>query len=163
MLDCVHALGLLGGDAEAIDTRQVGSQYWLTGAGILQGLRLDLELSAATGTAFGADFDPAAVQRYRWGQARIAFTGCGSAEFSWDSTGPDSGGFGSGSYPLQRIAPTRGSEDCEARGLQAMQHPDWVAGTWFGGPARDGEGVFIDVLANGVVVVAFFTHRPAAD
>jgi hypothetical protein len=100
------------------------------------------------------------VQRQRWGRLEIAFDGCNSAAMQWDSSGPDPAGFGRGGYPLQRLAPTAASQRCESEGFEAMTDPGWVAGTWFGGAARDGEGIFLDVLANGVVVVAFFTHRP---
>jgi len=35
-----------------------------------------------------------------------------------------------------------------------------MAGTWFGGTARSGEGLFLDVFEDGTVAVAWFTHRP---
>jgi glucose/arabinose dehydrogenase len=148
-------------DATPIDGRQVGSQYWLTGSGMLAQRVLSAELSSATGTAFGSGFDPAQIVRRRWGSLEIEFTGCDRAILRWDSSGPDSAGFGSGGYPLQRIAASADSQRCNQVGFGAIGDETWVTGTWFGGAARDGEGVFLERLANGVVLVAFFTHRPA--
>lgn len=165
-----HSGGLVGATfllhvaaapAQAIDAAQVSSQYWLTGAGEVgsRTLRID-DLQSAGGTAFGGAFDPAAVVRRRWGRLEVEFTGCDAGVLRWESTGTESAGFGSGGYPIQRVAPTRASQACNAAGFAAASGIDWVAGSWYGGPARDGEGLFLDVLANEVVVAAFFTHRP---
>jgi subtilisin family serine protease len=159
-LDCSKALATLTQSGD-VDEAQVGTQYWVTGAGIPDDRLLGVELYSATGTAFGAAFDPAALQRKRWGRLEIGFDSCDAGDLRWDSTGPDSAGFGAGGYRLQRIASTSASRRCNEQGLAAMEGSDWMAGSWYGGAARDGEGIFLDVLANGVVVVAFFTHRPA--
>ena len=147
--------------ATPLDPAQVGSQYWITGAGGMSGRVLEAELSSATGTAFGGAFDPAAVQRKRWGSLEIEFTGCDAAQLRWTSSGPDSAGFGNGGYALERIAPSPASQRCHAVGFDAADDLEWVTGTWFGGAARSGEGLFLERLANGTVLVAFFTHRPA--
>jgi len=143
-----------------VDLSQIGSQYWLTGAGQPQGRVLEVDLNSSTGTKFGAGFDPAAIRHKRWGRLRIEFTGCDSAVLRWNSTGADSAGFGEGGYPLQRLAATAASQACNAAGFTAATGQAWMGGTWFGGAARSGEGLFLDVLANDVVLVAFFTHRP---
>lgn len=147
-------------EPEPIDTAQVGSQYWLTGVGSAEAGVLEAELFSTTGTQFGAGFDPGELRDHRWGALRIAFTGCDTAEFSWDSRGADSARFGEGGYPLQRIAPTAESQRCLAQGFDAGAAPQYMAGTWFGGAERSGEGLFLDVLADGLVLVAWFTHRP---
>lgn len=144
----------------ALDTAQIGTQYWLTGAGLPNGNRLELELFSTTGTQFGAGFDPAALVDKRWGSLRIDFTGCDTGTFSWSSSSSDSAGFGDGGYALQRIAPTSASQQCLADGFASTTDHLWMAGTWFGGASRSGEGLFLDVLADGVVLAAWFTHRP---
>lgn len=143
-----------------LDTAQIGSQYWLTGAGIPQGRQLEIDLFSTTGTGFGAAFDPAALSDKRWGDLRVEFTGCDSGEFSWTSSSIDSAGFGDGGYTLQRVAATPASQRCLADGFANSTDNAWMAGTWFGGAARSGEGLFLDVLADGVVLAAWFTHRP---
>jgi glucose/arabinose dehydrogenase len=148
-------------DAAEIDASQVGSQYWLTGSGMVEQRVLTAELSSASGTAFGADFVPGDVQRKRWGTIEITFTGCDQAQLRWESRGADSAGFGSGGYPLQRIAASSDSQRCNQAGFDAITDQEWITGTWFGGAGRDGEGLFLERLANGAVLVAFFTHRPA--
>jgi hypothetical protein len=154
-------LHLAASAAQPIDTAQVGSQYWLTGAGTVAARRLRVDdLQSATGSGFGTAFDPAAVIRRRWGRLEVEFTGCDAGILRWSSTGADSAGFGDGGYPIQRVAATRASAACNSAGFAAASGIDWVAGSWYGGPARDGEGLFLDVLANDVVVAAFFTHRP---
>lgn len=162
-LDCSHALAQLAG-GNSVNPDHIGSQFWLSGAGQVEGPAsaplLRAELQSANGGRFGADHVASAVQVRRWGELEIRFSGCDAAELRWRSQGPDSAGFGEGGFALQRIAPTRASEACGQRGLAAMESRDWMAGTWYGGPARSGEGVFLDVLANGVVLVAFFGHRP---
>lgn len=155
-------LTVLPAVAMGVDQAQVGSQYWLTGSGMPQGRRLEIELISSEGTAFGADFDPAAISDRRWGTLSLNFTSCDQAEMAWQSSGPDSAGFGDGGYPLLRFGPTAASQRCQQQGIEQQSGHDWMAGTWFGGSTRSGEGFFIDVLHNGVVIVAFFTHRPAA-
>lgn len=144
-----------------LDAAQIGTQYWLTGAGTPQDRQLELELFSTTGTVFGTDFDPSELVDKRWGELRIDFTGCDSGEFSWTSSSSDSAGFGDGGYTLQRVASTPASQRCLADGFANTTDNSWMAGTWFGGAERSGEGLFLDVLANGVVLAAWFTHRPA--
>lgn len=146
-----------------IDTSQIGSQYWVVGAGLAEGAVLEVdEMQSATGAAFGESFDPADVQRQRWGRIRIEFDDCQSGQFSWDSDSAEGAGFGSGSYPIQRMLPTAAGDRCETLGLASMSDAGWMAGVWFGGAERSGEGLFIDTSSAGPVSVAFFTHRPVA-
>lgn len=155
-------LTVLPADDPVVDAAQVGTQYWLTGAGIPVARTLEVELISSHGTAFGAAFNPSQIVDRSWGELTIAFTGCDTAQMSWRSSEAGSAGFGDGGYALQRIAPTTASNRCNAEGIAAQTTNDWMAGSWFGGTARSGEGFFLDALSNGVVVVAFFTHRPAA-
>lgn len=146
-----------------VDAAQVGSQYWISGAGTPQGRTLDVEMQSSGGTVFGAQFDPGAIVNRRWGTLRLVFTGCDEAELTWSSSGAGSANFGQGGYRLQRLAQTEAGARCNAQGFAAAAGHGWMAGTWFGGPARSGEGLAIDVLENGAVLVAFFTHRPPLD
>lgn len=145
---------------EPIDGAQIGSQCWLAGFGSASNGVLEAELFSTTGTGFGAQFDTDALTSRRWGSLRVAFTGCEVAEFSWSSSGEDSTGFGSGGYPLQRIASNPAGQRCLDEGFSANTDPAFMSGTWFGGAERSGEGLFLDVLSDGVVLVAWFTHRP---
>lgn len=149
--------------AQPIDTAQIGSQYWIVGAGLPEGRLLEIDdMQSATGTAFGDLFDATGIQRRRWGRVRIEFDACQRGTFSWDSGSADGAGFGSGSYPIQRLQPTTAGDRCEAQGLAAMNNADWMSGVWYGGAERSGEGLFIDASSAGPVSVAFFTHRPVA-
>jgi hypothetical protein len=115
---------------------------------------------STNGAAFGSAFNPADAANQRWGAARIEWTGCNTAELSWDSTGPDAAGFGIGGYSLQRLAPNAAGDRCTAQGFPVTTGNEFMAGTWYGGPTRDGEGLVIDALSDGQVLVSFFTHRP---
>ena len=37
---------------------------------------------------------------------------------------------------------------------------DWLHGTWYGGPARGGEGFTFEYVNDALIAVAWFTHRP---
>ena len=142
------------------DASQVGTQYWVVGDARLEGrtLRLD-NVYSATGPAFGPALDPASVTVKRWGSARFDLVSCTEATFSWDSTGPDSAGFGSGSYPVHRYFENEGTARCRAQGVDAADR-SWVNGQWWGREARSGEGLFIDRAGDGRAFLAWFTHRP---
>lgn len=144
-----------------VDTAQVGSQYWLTGAAPIQNKTIDIgTVVASFGAAFGADFDPGDVQHKRWGSARIEFTSCTTAQFSWNSTGTDSGGFGAGSYTLQRLLTGQATSRCQQQGFANATGNDWIIGSWYGGTARNGEGLMLDVNGDGVAFMTWFTYRP---
>lgn len=148
------------GGASTVDPSQIGTQFWLVGAGNVSGKSLELDLGSGTGATFGAEFDPATVTRKRWGRLSIDFSDCRHGQMRWDSTGPDSAGFGIGGYAIERFLPSPATLRCEAEGFGAVAGSEWIAGHWWGGGARSGEGFLIDVDANGVAVVAWFTFRP---
>jgi DNA-binding beta-propeller fold protein YncE len=148
--------------AAAIDTAQVGTQYWVVGDGAFSGRVLELSsVLSATGTGFGANLRFAELSAKRWGTVRMELVSCTQARFSWDSTGAGSAGFGSGGYDVVRYFENEGTERCRAQGLD---HPDrsWVNGQWWGGSTRSGEGWFVDRGADGRAFFAWFTHRPGA-
>ncbi len=139
---------------------RIGSQYWITAAARPAGRVFeDANAVTALGTGFGTAFNAAALQRPRWGSVRIEWLDCDRARLSWRASDADSSGFGDGGYELERIGPTSAALRCRSNGFAATTGNDFMAGTWFGGSARSGEGLLIDALADGTVLVAFFTHR----
>ncbi len=144
----------------AVAADRVGSQYWIVAVGTPAGRVFeDPNALTALGTGFGTAFDPAAVRRPRWGALRIEWLDCDRARLSWGASGADSSGFGDGGYDLERFAPTVASQRCRSDGFAATSGNAYMAGTWSGGAARSGEGLMIDALADGLLFVAFFTHR----
>jgi streptogramin lyase len=146
--------------ATSVDATQIGTQYWVVGDAVLQGrvLQVDPVLSA-TGTEFGANLRFADLTLKRWGSARIELVSCSEARFSWDSSGANSAGFGSGGYSIYRYFDNEATARCNQQGVDA---PDksWVNGQWWGREARSGEGLFLDRRSDGTVFFAWFTHRP---
>lgn len=66
-----------------------GNQAWTVGAGVRDGERLVVDQQTITrGTRFGSGFDPAAVQRTRWGSIEFTFTECNKADFRYASVLP---------------------------------------------------------------------------
>jgi WD40 repeat protein len=146
---------------QALDRSQIGTQFWISGAGPLTERRLVVDLLSTTGPLFGADFDPNDAQSKRWGRIEVEFTGCTTAVMHWDSSGENSAGFGTGSYPLNRLLPGTGAQRCVADGFANSPPEDWLAGVWNGGAARSGEGFVFEYFNAATVVAAWFTHRPA--
>jgi hypothetical protein len=147
----------------SVDATQVGTQFWISGAGRLDGRRVVVDtMTSTTGPVFGPDYDPRDVVAKRWGQLSIDFTGCTTATLQWTSSGADSAGFGSGSYPITRFLPGAGAQRCIATGFAQSPPDDWLQGTWSGGPTRSGEGLILEFFNTSTVVVAWFTHRPAS-
>lgn len=89
----------------------------------------------------------------------IKWLGCNRARQSRPASDPASSGFGDGGYDVVRLAPTTASARCRSDGFANASGNDFMAGTWFGGDARSGEGLLVDALADGTLVVGFFTHR----
>jgi hypothetical protein len=145
-----------------VDASQVGTQFWISGAGRLESRQLVVDaMLSTTGPAFGADFDPLDRVASRWGKLWIEFDSCSSGTLHWDSTGADSAGFGTGNYPVTRFLPGAGAQRCEQVGFLQSPPEDWLQGTWSGGVTRDGEGLVLEYFNASTVVVAWFTHRPA--
>ncbi|HWU52806.1 MAG TPA: hypothetical protein VN153_08315, partial [Tahibacter sp.] len=146
---------------ETPDPATIGSQYWLTALGRLQGSQAELEANTALGTAFGAQFDPAQVRKPRWGSLRLNFLSCTEAELSWSSHGENSARFGDGAYRIERMLITPAVTDCRRTGINGAPNTNWLQGAWYGGPSRDGEGFMLDTDGNGLVFLTWFTYRPA--
>lgn len=149
------------GPTELPNPATIGSQYWLTALGRLAGTRVDLEANTALGAAFGSAFNPASVQKPRWGTITLNFLSCTEAELTWQSTGENSARFGSGGYRIERMLITPTTVDCRRTGIAGAPNSNWIQGAWYGGPTRDGEGFMIDTDGSGLVFLTWFTYRPA--
>lgn len=143
-----------------VDTSQLGTQYWITADARFSGRVLQMDTAySATGTTFGPGLRFSELSIKRWGAVRFELVSCNEGRFSWDSTGANSAGFGTGSYPVFRYFENEDTARCRARGVD---HPDksWVSGMWWGGAARSGEGFILDRGTDGTTFFAWFTHRP---
>ncbi len=148
-------------ETSPIDQTQVGNQYWVSGSGPINQRSIEIDQVVSTvGPAFGATYNPAELVVKRWGSLRVEFTSCTRANFSWDASGTNSSGFGSGSYALQRAAENEFTQRCLQQGFADANDLQWIVGTWYGGDARNGEGILIDKLPGGRAFVAWFTYRP---
>ena len=145
--------------AAAADPTQVGTQFWIVGDGTFSGRAMSLHVFSATGSGFGPALRFADLAVRHWGAVHIELVSCTEALFRWESTGPESAGFGTGSYPVYRYFENEDTARCRAQGVDA---PDksCVNGQWWGRDARAGEGWFIDRAADGRAFFAWFTHRP---
>lgn len=139
---------------------RIGSQYWLTAVGRLNGNSADLEAHTALGAAFGAAFNPSQISKPRWGSMRLTFTSCTEAQLSWNSSGDNTANFGNGGYRLERIINNPLVAECQRTGMAAAPNTSWLSGTWYGGPTRDGEGFMLDSDGNGLIFLTWFTYRP---
>jgi streptogramin lyase len=147
--------------AQGIDRSQVGTQFWISGVGRLDGARVVVDtMQTTTGPAFGADFDASLSVTKRWGRMVFDFTSCSTATMTWNSTGADSAGFGQGGYELIRLLSSPGYLACAEQGFAHSTPRDWLGGIWYGGPERGGEGFVFEFVNPSLVAVAWFTHRP---
>jgi len=152
-------LTLVRNPAMAVDATQIGTQYWISGSGTADGTQVSLDMLSATGTVFGADFNPDDVVRKRWGSLRMQFLDCDRAHLSFSSRGADSANFGELSFEATRVLASEPSLACSAQGFAQVTGRSWMTGIWFS-TERSGEGVMLEVAANGVAVAGFFTHLP---
>ncbi|RPH98342.1 MAG: hypothetical protein EHM68_04825 [Lysobacterales bacterium] len=131
-----------------------GAQAWLIGTGVTVGNRIEIEeMVRPAGAVFGPDFEPGDVVREPWGSLAITFDGCDAAVAAWN--GPPA--FGSGSMDLVRLS----SIDDVPCDPNDTADPDRVvsgrSGAWYD-PAHDGEGWMLEMLADGRMVVYWFTY-----
>lgn len=151
-----------GQSSEPPNPAVIGSQYWLTALGRLNGTRAELDANTALGAAFGSAFNPAQVQKPRWGAIQLNFLSCTEAELTWQSSGENSGRFGNGGYRITRMLSTPTVVDCQRTGIAGAPNSNWLQGAWYGGPSRDGEGFMLDTDGNGLIFLTWFTYRPAS-
>lgn len=115
---------------------QQGEQMWLFGVGQIDVDRVRVDLVQPVGGRFGADFDPATVQRQAWGQVELIFSDCHQGQLNYRSPL-----MGEGSLPLFRLTPVDGLSCDDATASPLGQR--WN-GSWFD-PSHNGEGVMMHV------------------
>lgn len=89
----------------------VGDQAWFIGIAEQQedGQYLADQVTITDGGLFGADFDPATVERIDWGSLRLTFADCENVLLEYDSLLPE---YGLGSQNLTRLSTPLGTT-CE--------------------------------------------------
>jgi len=137
-------------------------QAWVTGVGDITGKQiLVTEFAATLGGAFGDDFNPNEIEPVLWGEILIDFTNCHQAEMVYASNLSIGGSaFGADGYTINRMAMNPGGLACEASGFQNVNNTQWIAGSFFGGSERNGEGFNIDVLEDNRAIVTWYTYLP---
>ena len=69
--------------------------------------------------------------------------------------------FGAGGCPIVRLAANLAVLACEQQGFGETSDNGWMAGYWYGGAPRDGEGFAVDVLeGEEQAVVTWYTYLP---
>ncbi len=132
-----------------------GPQAWFGGVGTITGNRIVVESANITsGAMFGPDFDPDDVVRTPWGSITFEFDDDRSGSMSYSGLPA----YGSGSRPIARVSGIVGLPF----GVPAGQWPPpapgqpGISGTWVDFD-NNGEGWFLQEVAPGVVVMAWFT------
>lgn len=86
-----------------------GGPMWIIGDGQIIGNTIVGEARVFFGMKFG-EWDPADREDFNWGTFEFTFNSCTSGTFTYDSTLSYQSGetFGSGQFPIQRLASTHG-------------------------------------------------------
>jgi len=132
-----------------------GTQAWLGGVGQIMGDRIIVENARiATGAKFGDEFDPADVQRVPWGSLELQFSDCANARLNYD--GPPA--YGQDSRMVRRISAIEHLDcmDATDESVMPVSSAPGISGQWFD-PASDGQGWFLQEVAPGRVLVAWFS------
>ena len=139
------------------------NQFWAVGVGEITGLTISIDADSfifTSGAEFGDAFDPDKVVRHSFGNIDISLISCNEASMNFNSEGNADMGYGG--YDLRKIGQNISMSNCQQAGFDPATTPTTAfTGAWYGGPERDGEGFFIDVLDNGLAVVAWFTYSLA--
>lgn len=139
------------------DGSDTGIQAWFGGVGMIDGNRIIVNSANITsGAIFGPEFDPDDVIRTPWGSIEFAFDGRNSGTMMFDGL-PE---YGSGSRPFVRLSGIVGLPfGVDADELPApMSGRPGVSGTWVDF-SHDGEGWFLQEVAPGILVMAWFTFN----
>lgn len=131
-----------------------GTQNWIVGTGdIVNNEIIFNDLNLTGGAVFGA-FDPDDVIRNRWGDLRMYFTDCNNGGVSY-SSGEN---FGHQARSIQRLTNLAGVSCQQPNNPPPAQASQVVTGSWFV-PARDGEGMVLEALADNRVVLYWYTYN----
>ena len=153
-----HLVELIGGGLAVVSTYTYGmdgGMAWFTGVGRVVGNTVVVDdMTMTSGGVFGPGFDPDAVVRTRVGGASFVFSDCDAVDrpghFAFQASHP--GAFedlATSANRLTTILPCSGSP-------AALVHR---SGSYYD-PARSGEGVFLQYLPNGGVVLVFYGYTP---
>lgn len=134
-----------------------GIQAWFGGVGSIDGNRIIVNSANITsGAIFGDAFDPADVVRTPWGSIEFAFDDQSSGTMTFAGLPV----YGSGTRAFVRLSGIVGLP----LGVAAADLPDpgpgqpGISGTWVDF-SHDGEGWFLQEVAPGIVVMAWFTFN----
>ncbi len=139
------------------DGSDTGIQAWFGGIGSIDGNRIIVNSANITsGAMFGPAFDPDDVVRTPWGSIEFAFDDPNSGTMMFAGL-PE---YGSGTRPFVRLSGIVGLPFGVVPGN--LPQPDsgrpGVSGTWVDF-SHDGEGWFLQEVAPGILVMAWFTFN----
>ncbi len=136
-------------------------QAWLTGVGTINDNQLLVSEFITTGGQFGEAFDATDIEVVFWGEVLLEFTGCHTAMMSYSSVlKVNETSFGSGAYPVERLAMNPYGVQCDDIGFAQMTDSRYMSGVFYGGVERNGEGFTVDYLNRNQAVVTWFTYLP---
>lgn len=132
-----------------------GGLAWFLGVGNIVGNSVVLDdLRLPSGGVFGAGFNPASVVRQRVGSASFVFPNCeaGARPGQWNFQASPEGAFEdliARASRLSSVVPCSGNANANAG----------RSGSFYA-PSRDGEGIFVEVLPDGRVILIWYTYDP---
>jgi hypothetical protein len=130
-----------------------GNQDWYIGVGEVAGNRLLFpELLRVSGGVFGPDFDPDLVEAEVVGSAKFLWSDCDNGTMDWHI------GNARARQALVRLSGIMGL-DCGPPQAGPISEFALLSGTWYD-PTHNGEGYVVEVLADGRVVVYWFSFGP---
>lgn len=126
---------------------------WFIGVGEIDGGSIVIDdLLRPTGTSFGSEFDTSDISFDSTGNMSMSFVDCevSDQDSSVSYSGKEALGFSSWGARFERLS--------EIIGCDGNQHANaWRSGSYFD-PERDGEGIVVEWLSNGQVLVIMFTY-----
>jgi hypothetical protein len=131
-----------------------GAQDWYVAVGEVLANRIEFsKIYQASGGEFGPGFDPEKITEEVVGSASFTWSSCDQGDMSYRI------GNLRGRMQLSRITSLMGL-DCGNPSPQVADEIAYLSGSW-ADPSHDGEGYNLEILANGQVVVYWFSYDPA--
>lgn len=131
-----------------------GGQDWYLGVGNVRGNRILFpRILRVSGGVFGDAFDPDLVVEEIVGSAKFIWVDCDNGSMDWRI------GSRHGRQNLVRITSIMGMQCGQPPMGPPIQQEALYSGSW-GDPTHDGEGFVVEVLANGQVLVFWFSFGP---
>jgi len=139
-----------------------GEQDWYIAVGDVDGRRIVFpELLRISGGEFGPGFDPGNVSESIVGSAAFTWDSCNVAKMDW-VIGNELGAEQQGRMKLQRLSTVMGL-DCGPPKPTPPPIPEYgLSGSWYD-PSHGGEGYTLEVLADGRVLVYWFSFDPQGE